>query len=495
MKQGSRQWFWATLILSCVTIVTFVFAAWELVEKRFFRDVDYQTLHFLYISRGVVSSLLLAAWASWFVLRERRQHEEELRRSRERYRGILEGSPDAVVLYDDQLVVLEWNLSAERLFGFSKEEVIGGVLPTIPEEQRSEALAWVAKLAPQDAGLARQQRILDVETLRWHRSGAPIWVSVSLSSLRDEASPADGGASGQLQVLEVARDIREKIALRDKIIEIEKLTTMGQMAAGTAHHLNTPLASLLLRVQMMKERLRHTDGAADLAHLEAGIHSCQTFVQQLLRFSHRMPAQKKPEEISQQVESIVTFLRPTFAAKRAQLVLNLDRVRGALVMADRSQLEALFSALLVNAADAIAEGGNVTITAVPVADGRPAPGLPALDGPGIVEKESLAGGGELEIRIEDDGCGISEKDLPHLFEPFFTTKAPGQGTGLGLALARTIAQEHGGSVMIENRAGPGPAPYGAGQGACPAVGGVCVRLRLPLHAEAPPPKTEARSGQ
>ena len=470
MKQGSRQWFWATLILSCVTIVTFVFAAWELMEKRFFRNVDYHTLHFLYISRGVVSSLLLAAWASWFVLRARRQHEEALRRSRERYRGILEGSPDAVVLYDDHLVVIEWNLSAERLFGFAKEEVIGKVLPTVPEEQRGEALEWVAKLA-------RQQRILDLETLRWHRAGGPIWVSVSLSSLRDEAS-------GRLHVLEVARDIREKIALRDKIIEVEKLTTMGQMAAGTAHHLNTPLASLLLRVQMMKERLRHTDGGADLAHLEAGIHSCQSFVQQLLRFSHRLPAQKKPEEITQQIESIVTFLRPTFAAKRAQMVLDLDRARGALVMADRSQLEALFSALLVNAADAIAEGGSITITAAPVADGEPKPGLPAQDSAGIIGKESLAGRGDLEICIEDDGCGISEKDLPRLFEPFFTTKAPGQGTGLGLALARTIAQEHGGSVAIQNRpssrslrpevSGQGTARHGAGQG-------VCVRLRLPLH--------------
>lgn len=465
MKQGSRQWwFWATLILSCATIVTFVFAAWELVEKRFFRDVDYQTLHFLYISRGIVSSVLLAAWAVWFVLRARRQHEEELSRSRERYRGILEGSPDAVVLYDEQLIVLEWNLSAERLFGFSKEEVIGKVLPTIPEERRAEALAWVSKLA-------RQQRIQDVETLRWHRDGEPVWVSVSLSSLRDETSPADGGASGtrssslrggRLHILEVARDIREKIALRDKIIEVEKLTTMGQMAAGTAHHLNTPLASLLLRVQMMKERQRHTHDSADLVHLEAGIHSCQTFVQQLLRFSHRMPAQKKPEEICQQIESIVTFLRPTLAAKRAKLALDLERARGTMVLADRSQLEALFSALLVNAADAIAEGGKIAITAVPVADGAP-----------------HSDRRHVEICIEDDGCGIAEKDLPRLFEPFFTTKPPGQGTGLGLALARTIAQEHGGSVTIEN-ATPSrdfaTAPHGAGRGAC-------VRLRLPLYKD------------
>lgn len=463
MKQASRQWFWATLILSCVTILTLVFSAWELMEKRFFRDVDFRTLHFLYISRGVVSSLVLAGWASWFVLRERRHHEKELRLSRERYRGILEGSPDAVALYDHHLIVAEWNLSAERLFGFSKEEVIGKILPNVPEEQRAEVLQYMAKLSS-------QQRILDVETLRWNRTGEPIWVSVSLTSLRDEFS-------GQVHILEVARDIREKIALRDKIIEVEKLTTMGQMAAGTAHHLNTPLASLLLRVQMMKEKLQHTDTAADLAHLEGGIHSCQVFVERLLRFSHRMPVHKKPEDLCHQLESMVTFLRPTFAAKRARLRMDLERARGIQLMADRNQLEALFSALLVNATDAITEEGTITITALPLAATGGESGLPvSADGP------------EVEICIEDDGCGVSEKDLPRLFEPFFTTKPPGQGTGLGLALAHTITQEHGGSITIQNRMAPGETPPRSGRGAC-------VRLRFPLYKEAPSPTTTPRGSR
>jgi PAS domain S-box-containing protein len=463
MTKASRQWFWATLILSCLTIVMLVFSVWELMEKRFFRDVDFRTLHFLYISRGVVSSLVLAAWASWFVLRERRHHEEELRLSRERYRGILEGSPDAVALYDRDLMVIEWNLSAERLFGFSKEDVIGKILPNVPEQHRGEVRQYVARLSS-------QQKILDVETLRWNRAGEPIWVSVSLSSLQDEFS-------GQVHFLEVARDIREKIALRDKIIEVEKLTAMGQMAAGTAHHLNTPLASLLLRVQMMKERLRQADTADDLLHLEAGIHSCQVFVERLLRFSHRMPAQKKPEDLCHQIESMVTFLRPTFTRKRTHLIVDLDRVRGVRVMADRSQLEALFSALLVNATDAIAEEGTVTITALPMRAG----GLET-------DHSAPADGDEVEICIIDDGCGVSEKDLPRLFEPFFTTKPPGQGTGLGLALAHTITREHGGSIMIQNRKAPGATSPAAGHGAC-------VRLRFPLYKEASSSTTTPRSGR
>ena len=91
MRDDSEKgiWLWGTLLLSCLTILIFVFAVWELVEQHFFRDLDYRELHFLYITRGMVSSILLASWAVWFVLKDRRKSEEALRRSRERYRAML----------------------------------------------------------------------------------------------------------------------------------------------------------------------------------------------------------------------------------------------------------------------------------------------------------------------------------------------------------------------------------------------------------------------
>jgi PAS domain-containing protein len=137
------RWFWATLILSSATIVAVVFALWELLENRFFRSLDYMTLHSLYITRGVASSLLLAAWAAWYVLRQKRRSEQELRRSREHYRNLLEASPGALALYDSALRVVEWNATAERLYGLAREDVIGRPLPTVPEERLPELLgAW-----------------------------------------------------------------------------------------------------------------------------------------------------------------------------------------------------------------------------------------------------------------------------------------------------------------------------------------------------------------
>ena len=421
-----RQWFWATLMLSSITVVAVVFSAWELVENRFFRAADYVTLHYLYITRGILSSLLLAFWAGWYVLRQRRRSEEELRRSRERYRGLLEASPGAVGLYDASWRVTEWNAAAERLYGFSKAEVLGQLLPTVPAEKEAELRVFLAQV---EAG----RPVLDVETLRRDHRGVCFEVQLSLLPFHE--------AVGRNYFLEVTADIRERVRLRQKLLEIEKLASMGQMAAGTAHHLNTPLAAMLLRIQMMQERSHQGPCAPDLERLESGLRFCQHFVQRLLEFSRRTPVDKQPQEIARTIESVMSFFAPSVLAKRARVALEVSQVNGQQVFADRNLLEALFSILLNNALDAIAPGGAIAIRCRTISAAR------------------------LEIQIGDDGCGIAPADLPHIFEPFFTTKGPGKGTGLGLAIARNIVLEHGGSVRLESV----------------PLGGTTVFLELPLY--------------
>jgi PAS domain S-box-containing protein len=405
------RWFWATLILSSVTIVAVVFAAWELVENRFFREADYVTLHYLYISRGVASSFILASWAAWYVLRERRRSEEELRRSREHYRHLLEASPGAVALYDASLRVTEWNATAERLYGFTKAEVLGQPIPIVPPE-RDDELRQLLRNA--EAG----EPVLDFETLRRDNKGVTFEVQLSLIPFRE--------APGNTDFLEVTTDIRERVRLRQTLLEIEKLTSMGKMAAGTAHHLNTPLAAMLLRVQMMRERSGQGPGSSDLEKLENALLFCQQFVRRLLEFSRTPVAQKQPEEIAHTIESVVSFLAPALQTKRTRVPLDLSGADGAQVLADRYLMEALFSILLSNSLDAISNDGTIAVRCRRASPDR------------------------IEIEIADDGCGIAPADLAHLFEPFFTTKGPGRGTGLGLAIARNIVLEHRGSIRLEN---------------------------------------------
>ena len=421
---GTQPWFWVTLTLSCITIVAVVFAVWELIENHFFRDLDYRTLHFLYITRGIASSLLLAFWAAWYVLRERRASEEQLRQSREHYRSLLEASPGAVILYDTELVVIEWNAAAEQLYGFTKAEVLGQHAATVPPEQEAELHGFLSQI--REGG-----QVQDVETQRQNKAGAKLDVQLTLLPFR--------GVSGENYYLEVTNDIRERVRLRQALLQLEKLTTMGQMAAGTAHHLNTPLAAMLLRVQMMRNGTKIST-PAELEQLESSIRFCQQFVRRLLDFSRRPQSVKQPESLQSTLESVISFLSPRLQTKRAQLSLDLGATNGDKVLADRNQIEALFIILLSNSLDAIAHDGKISVRA---------------------RRADLD---LMEVTIADDGCGISQEDLPKIFHPFFSTKPPGKGTGLGLALADNILQEHGGKIWIEST----------------PPSGTTVRLQLPI---------------
>jgi PAS domain S-box-containing protein len=401
-----------TLTLSSITIVAFVFAVWELIENHYFRDLDYRTLHYLYITRGIASSLLLAFWAAWYVLRQRRASEQLLHQSREHYRSLLEASPGAVVLYDEDLAVIEWNAAAERLYGFSKLEALGHRLATVPPRKEAELQAFLEQVRKGDP-------VIEVETQRQQKDGAGLDVQLSLLPFR--------GVSGENYFLEVTNDNRERVRLRQALLHLEKLTTMGQMAAGTAHHLNTPLAAMLLRVQMMRDSAKGSI-SSEFEQLETNIRFCQQFVRRLLDFSRPPQSTKQPESLDSILESVLGFLSPQILSKRARLNLDLAATNGDKVLVDRNQVEALFIILFSNALDAIAIDGKILVHSC-----RPSPN-------------------RTEVAIADDGCGIAPDDMPRIFQPFFSTKPPGKGTGLGLALASNILQEHGGSICIDSTA-------------------------------------------
>ena len=428
-ENGQRTWFWTTLLLSCFTVLTIVFAVWELVEQRFFQELDFRELHYLYITRGVASSVVLAAWAVWFVLRERRKAEEELRRSRERYWAMLAHAADAVVLLDKNRTVLEWNPRATALYGYIRTEVIGQPLPTLGFAQQGELAQVLDRLE-------QGEPVVELETRRQNRAGEWVDVSVRVSSFRDVES-------GQMVFLEMASDLREKIRLRQTALEMEKLTSMGRMAAGTAHTLNTPLAAMLLRIEMLRDQLGGHPCTEELRRLESSTRFCQEFVQKLLQYSRPSETALKPVDVGELLDSICTFFKPTFLVRRHTLAWEQGHLNDGLhILADRNQMEALFAVLLMNSLDALplSGGGRVSIG-------------------GIVED------GHVQVSVSDDGSGIPAEQLPNIFEPFFTTKKAGQGTGLGLSIARNIVQEHRGSIQLCNN----------------PTRGVTVHISLPLY--------------
>jgi signal transduction histidine kinase len=202
------------------------------------------------------------------------------------------------------------------------------------------------------------------------------------------------------------------------------------MAAGTAHHLNSPLAALLIRTQLIRQHSTGPAFDADLARIEEGLQFCRHFVQRLLDFTRVMPVEKVPLDLTAVIESIAGFFRPAILSRSVNLTVDTSEGRGLLVFADCNLLETLLLTLLSNALDAVPAGGEINLRC------RPSPGIAGFT-------------------VSDNGCGISSAHLEHVFEPFFTTKEPGKGTGLGLAIARNVVIEHGGSIKIDSRPGEG----------------------------------------
>ncbi len=384
----------------------------------------------------MVSSFLLAFWAAWFVLRARRKSEQQLRRSRARYRAILNCSPAAVALFDSDLIVAEWNTAAEDLYGYTRDEILRKKLPVIPAEKQSEMQDFLAQAS-------QGKPVLDVETRHCTKPGALVDVQTNVLPYHEEEPGR--------YFLQVSTDIRERIRLRQTLLQVEKLTTMGQMAAGTAHHLNTPLASMLLRVQLARKHAQNAGADLDLGDLEGNIRYCQQFVRRLLDFSRRPQLSRRVESVRDTLDSVLSFLGPQMLAKQVDLMIDMKEANGSAVIADRNQIEALFLILITNALDAVQANGHIKVRCQPVGD-------------------------RIHISIEDDGCGIDPANQAHIFEPFFTTKPVGKGTGLGLSIAATILQEHDGSIHVDS---------------VPKQGTV-VRVELPLSKKTSPPEVVTR---
>ena len=315
--------------------------------------------------------------------------------------------------------MLEWNASAERMYGYTRAQTIGQPLPVVPRDKADELAEFIRRV---EAGAP----VLDIETMRGPKSGDAFEVQLSLLPFREPGAPGC--------FLEVTWDIRERVRWRRHMLEIEKLTSMGKMAAGTAHHLNSPLAALLMRVQMMRHRPMEEALAEDASRLEDGLQFCRHFVQRLLDFTRSAPVLKEAQDLNHLIESVAAFFQPAIRAKEVSLAIEVPATCQK-VYGDRNLLETLLLILLSNALDAVSPGGAIRVSSSQIAPER------------------------ARFTVRDNGCGISPANRERVFEPFFTTKEPGKGTGLGLAIARNVVLEHGGSIGIESEDGAGTAVH------------------------------------
>ncbi|GEM_PF-4171942 len=290
----------------------------------------------------------------------------------------------------------------------------------------------------------------------------PVWTSDELGQLTHQFNAMAASLKGQRAALERAyTELRDAQA---QLVRSEQLASLGRLAAGVAHEINNPMASIAACVEGLQRRLRPA-GPGELEDLpeyleiiRKATYRCKRTAEKLLSFSRQAAPIFEPVDVNDVAREVVSLVGHEAGLEGKRVTARLDPGAPA-ISGDRAQLGQLLLNLILNGLDAIDGAGAVRVATrfkeketetrrygdVVNPPLSPSPPLPVGDG----------GGGWVEVAVEDTGCGIPEGHLQRIFEPFFTTKAVGKGTGLGLSICESIVRRHGGAMGVTSRVGAG----------------------------------------
>ena len=355
---------------------------------------------------------------------------EEAHRATAELRALFEASPLAICSVTAAGEVRSWNRAAEDLFGWPAAEVIGGPLPNLPADLVDEHRRL------RERALSGRP-FTDFETRRARKDGRLIDVSISTAALYDAAGTAQG-------VVAMYADISGRKGLEAQLRQAQKMEAVGRLAGGVAHDFNNLLTVIRTAAEFLVADLDPDDARrADAAEIRDAAGRAAGLTRQLLAFSRRQMLQPRAVDVNAvatELEPMIRRLVEENVAVVTRLAPSLDRIK-----VDPSQLEQVLLNLVVNARDAMPQGGTLLIETANVLldDQYPKSHLTARPGPYVV------------LTVTDTGCGMDAATQSRLFEPFFTTKPVGQGTGLGLATVYGIVKQSGGNIWVYSEVGRG----------------------------------------
>ncbi|MCP3103755.1 PAS domain S-box protein [Myxococcus sp. K15C18031901] len=358
----------------------------------------------------------------------RKQAEQELNRQA----LIFESIYDGVVITDLNGGIIDWNASAERMFGRNKSEALGQTLFSVLHPGEADRLTGMVL-----AGLEKQGRWTGELEFR-RRDGTTCWCESVVVPLRD----SEGRAIANIMV---HRDTSERKQLQAHLVVADRLASVGTLGAGVAHEINNPLAYMLVNLHLVREGLEKLESqvpAAAIASLQQlvretteGAERIATIVRDLKVFARgEQEVRLMPVDVRRAVE-LACKMADNVIRHRARLVTEFEPV--APVEASESRLCQVFLNLLLNAAQAIPEDRT-----------------PELEHEIRVVIRSGERGRVL-VEVKDSGVGMTPEVMDRIFDPFFTTKPVGVGTGLGLSICHGIIESMGGSIHVESEPGQG----------------------------------------
>jgi PAS domain S-box-containing protein len=350
---------------------------------------------------------------------------ERVRKSEERYIDLFEHSPDMSHIVNKTGILISCNQTEATRLGYNKDELIGqSLLKFYPLEHHGEVQRTLRDI------FEKNLEIKGLEEKMLAKNGELIDVSVNASIIRDE--------SGQPLVRAVARDITEKKNLEAKVIHAQRIDSIGNLAGGVAHDFNNILTSILGSTAIMKRKMKHDDQWYRFADIiETAARRGAALTRQLLTFARKGHVQFQPVIVNDIIEETLRLFERSIDKKVLIEKDLIDEV--CIINGDDGQLQQSLLNLLINARDAMPDGGSITV----------------MSKRKYVEEDTtvtpvIRKGDYIAVSIADTGIGMDEDIQQHIFDPFFTTKDRGKGTGLGLSVVYGVVNSHNGFITVQS---------------------------------------------
>jgi PAS domain S-box-containing protein len=349
--------------------------------------------------------------------------------------AIVDSSVDAIIGKELDGTITSWNLAAERMYGYEASNVIGKNVSMLFAEDRMDELR--RSLALVKEGILVEQH----DTQRICKDGTVLDVSVTIAPIRDGSGNVTGASGVGHDITSRLRLERERRALEDRLNQSERLESIGRLAGGIAHDFNNLLGVILNYATFVSEELDDQDAVrADIGQIQAAAERASALTQQLLAFARKEVMQTEVLDVNDVVTGVEQMLRRTVGE---HVTMNVELEPDLwYVEADPGRLEQVIVNLVLNARDAMSDGGTLTITT----------NNHHFEGS---DESVLLPGSHVLLRIRDTGTGMDSEVLEHVFEPFFTTKPLGDGTGLGLPMVFGIIRQVGGDIQLSSEVGVG----------------------------------------
>jgi PAS domain S-box-containing protein len=337
----------------------------------------------------------------------------EIARLKDFSENIVESLNVGVLAVDLYGIVESWNTRMEQLFGVGRQEAVGRQLNSLLPEELGREIAMRGD----------QEQITGIYKQRLQHLGKWLTLNVSITPLVSKSNER----IGRLLLFD---DVTQRERMEEQMSQTEKLTSLGLLAAGVAHEVNTPLAVISNYIQMLAKQMPEGDPRQSIIErIVKQTFRASEIVNNLLNFSRTGAAEAADVDVNRVVEETLSLVAHPLKTSRIQVVKQLGQplppVRGS-----ANKLQQVFLNLFLNARDAMPSGG-------------------------MLEVRTASHNGSIEIEITDTGGGIARDHINRIFDPFFTTKPNGRGTGLGLSVSYGIIKEHAGKIDVRSTPGKG----------------------------------------